>query len=470
MKDQSRRRFCAWLGLLLVATLGIAACVGARTPATSTPRASVAPPPAPSPSAGALPSSSAAGACTAESLAVATDELIAAIGNPDTAAPSEASEALENALATGDPAAIDQAAAVVLEHLAQALDVISAGPSGGDERLAIACREWTEMIGHIEDATELTRAGGVGGSDEQVEAGRTLQQSALMDHFWQGVKANDPTMYIEHTREGWTASASRARLGAGPAQAFDGSTETYWMTGDALAPQWVQVELGWPATISGVRVTTFQDADGVTDHSVLIGSTEASLAELTSFVGETGDRDVLVYVAPEPLKDVGILRVVTNRSAGPIGWREIEVVLAAGSSPPACDASETPLLGVTALDGSTSSAGPGAAVDGDPATAWDPGPERPLLLTLAQPSLVSSVRILIGEVPAGAQGWTASVSTALGPRELGRLALDGAVDGWLAIPGPAPCVAVTGLQFVSPNAPNPPIREVQILGVPAPQG
>jgi hypothetical protein len=52
---------------------------------------------------------------------------------------------------------------------------------------------------------------------------------------------------------------------------------------------------------------------------------------------------------------------------------------------------------------------------------------------------------------------------------LGQVMPDDAADGWLTIPGPAPCVAVSGVQLASAGIePDPPIRELEILGTTAP--
>lgn len=60
-----------------------------------------------------------------------------------------------------------------------------------------------------------------------------------------------------HPRTGWTASASSTEWNGSPANALDGSLETRWSNGAAIAPgQWFQVDMGALRTFNKINIAT----------------------------------------------------------------------------------------------------------------------------------------------------------------------------------------------------------------------
>jgi hypothetical protein len=262
--------------------------------------------------------------------------------------------------------------------------------------------------------------------------------------------------------------------------AFDGSTTSAWTAGDGLAPQWIEIDLGFAATITGVRLLTFQDVPGATDHRVTVRSATGTERELVRFTGSTTDGQWLESGAPAPVADVQVVRVSTLATPSMIGWREIEVLLAPGSTPSACPTGSDDLtVGATAT-GEPALPGhqPALAIDGQASTAWDPGEARGpgnvrgwISVTLAHDALVSEVLVLLGE-PAGGTaeyditGWPSTGGRSVELGKVGGTTRDGQ---WLSVAGPTPCVALRSINIgVVSESPAAAVREIQVLGSVAP--
>jgi hypothetical protein len=125
---------------------------------------------------------------------------------------------------------------------------------------------------------------------------------------------------------GRPATASGSAAAKPPANAFDGNRLSAWSAG-ALAPQWVEVDLGSPQAVRRVRLHVGQLPAGFTLHRVYgrksAGATERLLHE---FAGFTQDGAVLEQAPPEPWQEVGFVRVETLTSPSLVGWREVEIV------------------------------------------------------------------------------------------------------------------------------------------------
>ena len=406
----------------------------------------------------------------------AVAELMAAIGNPDTGSKSDAWVAFEGALAQGDAARTRSTAEVVLGHLAAARDTMA--PLAVDPSTASLAGEWLALVDGIAAGVGDMRDGGLGGSKAAIEAGQSRMQLAMFDHFWQAV-APGYDRWTAHLRDGRVVTPSRSRLTNEAHSAFDGSEDTFWSPGAVAPPQWLEVDLQWEATISGVRLLAQQGAAGPTDHRVTVRDAGGAERELARFAGTTADRQWLEYTAPTPLPGVQVVRITTLAASGLFGWREVQVLVAPGSSPNACPpGAPTDSAGVTTMGEPTTPGHETAlAVDGNPTTGWDPGGTRGpggvrgwLRILLPHPALVSQVRILLGSSVGGEAtyritGWdNAGASTELGtPR-------GGTTDGQsLAVAGPTPCVALSSIDVgVESDKPAAEVMEVQVIGTVAP--
>jgi F5/8 type C domain len=125
---------------------------------------------------------------------------------------------------------------------------------------------------------------------------------------------------------GRPATASSSEGGKPPANAFDGNRQTAWSAG-ALAPQWIQVDLGPPQAVKRIRLHVTQLPDGFTVHRVY-GRKSAGDSErlLHEFAGFTRSGDMLEQTPSLPWQDVRYLRVETLASPSLVGWRELEIV------------------------------------------------------------------------------------------------------------------------------------------------
>ncbi|MEE8497599.1 MAG: amidohydrolase family protein [Acidimicrobiia bacterium] len=124
---------------------------------------------------------------------------------------------------------------------------------------------------------------------------------------------------------GQIASASASRPGQGPELVLDGVAggDSFWSSG-ADAPQWIQVDLPEPTTVSAVRFVVFQNPPGDTAHEmeVLIGGEWILVATFTGF---TATGDVLTWEPSPLMEQVEALRMTTHESLSWPEWYEIEI-------------------------------------------------------------------------------------------------------------------------------------------------
>jgi hypothetical protein len=119
-----------------------------------------------------------------------------------------------------------------------------------------------------------------------------------------------------------TASASLPDHG--PSAAIDGSADTWWSAGSG-PEQWIQIDLGKPTTVNGIRLVVSQYPEGETDHQLWAGPDANNLTLVHEFKGLTKDPDTLEFKPSTPLTNIRIIKVVTTQSPSWVAWREIEV-------------------------------------------------------------------------------------------------------------------------------------------------
>ena len=124
---------------------------------------------------------------------------------------------------------------------------------------------------------------------------------------------------------GKAVRVSRFLEGNPPANSVDGITSNWWGAG-APPPQWIEIDLGEPATIRLIRLVTSQSPAGTTRHQVWLGPTLDELYLAYTFEGETADSQALEFIPEAPIDGVRYVRVVTKSSPSWVGWREIEVL------------------------------------------------------------------------------------------------------------------------------------------------
>ncbi|MBN1977946.1 MAG: hypothetical protein JW918_11145 [Anaerolineae bacterium] len=109
-----------------------------------------------------------------------------------------------------------------------------------------------------------------------------------------------------------------------PERAVDGQP-TQWGAGNH-APQWIQIDLGAPATVRQVRLVVSQWPAGETVHQVWGGGPGEDLRLLHEFRGYTEENQVLDFVPAAPLERIQIVRIITLASPSWVAWKEIEVI------------------------------------------------------------------------------------------------------------------------------------------------
>jgi hypothetical protein len=131
---------------------------------------------------------------------------------------------------------------------------------------------------------------------------------------------------------GKTATASAVEGEHIAANAVDGDRETFWSAG-GFPPQWIEIDLGRPNNIKGVRLITNQSPAGPTTHELYVKgpSTNGAWELLHRFRGNTADGQALDETWPKPVTGIEWIRVVTTRSPSWVGWREIEIIGAESS-------------------------------------------------------------------------------------------------------------------------------------------
>jgi hypothetical protein len=120
-------------------------------------------------------------------------------------------------------------------------------------------------------------------------------------------------------------TASASLLDHPPEEAIDGSTDTWWSAGSG-PEQWIQIDLGKPTTVNGIRLVVSQYPEGETDHQLWAGPDANNLTLVHEFKGLTKDPDTLEFKPSTPLTNIRIIKVVTTQSPSWVAWREIEVV------------------------------------------------------------------------------------------------------------------------------------------------
>ena len=105
----------------------------------------------------------------------------------------------------------------------------------------------------------------------------------------------------------------------------DGNESTSWGAGD-FAPQWIEIDLGAPASISEIRLLVGQSPDGKTRHRILVGSKGGTLTEIHLFEQITQDVTWITFTPDAVIEDVQIVRIETLESPSWVAWLEIQVI------------------------------------------------------------------------------------------------------------------------------------------------
>ena len=133
------------------------------------------------------------------------------------------------------------------------------------------------------------------------------------------------TFFETNLALGKETRASRSLPNLPSAYAVNGSTDNWWGSGN-FPSQWIEIDLGEPATVRLFRLVASQSPAGDTRHQLWVGERRESLYLLHTFEGYTQDLSVLEYAPDTPLENIRYVRVITRQSPSWVSWREIEII------------------------------------------------------------------------------------------------------------------------------------------------
>jgi hypothetical protein len=107
--------------------------------------------------------------------------------------------------------------------------------------------------------------------------------------------------------------------------AVDDELATSWGAGD-FAPQWIEIDLGAPATITGIRLLTSQSPDGDTVHLISVRSEGDDFFEVYRFEKFTRDGEWQIFTPDVPLENIRVVRIETTESPSWVAWAEIQIL------------------------------------------------------------------------------------------------------------------------------------------------
>lgn len=109
------------------------------------------------------------------------------------------------------------------------------------------------------------------------------------------------------------------------ALAVDGNENTSWGSGN-FPPQWIEIDLGAPATLTEIRLLVTQYPNGNTLHRILVRSKDGEFSEIHRFEQFTRSGQLLDFKLEQPMENIQIVRIETLESPSWVGWVEIEVI------------------------------------------------------------------------------------------------------------------------------------------------
>jgi len=175
-------------------------------------------------------------------------------------------------------------------------------------------------------------------SDEQTELYNGLSGDGQINAALAPANRPDPCAPGEGTSSnvalGKEVTVSQFLPAEPPEKAVDGLAGTQWGAG-AHPPQWIEIDLGGPATVSEIRLLVAQFPDGETVHRVSGRGPTGEYQTLSELRGFTRDGDWLVYTPESPLEGIQFVRIETLASPSWVAWREIEVIGNSSAGPTA---------------------------------------------------------------------------------------------------------------------------------------
>ncbi len=132
-----------------------------------------------------------------------------------------------------------------------------------------------------------------------------------------------PESFDRNIAFGKSVSSSREIPQQSASRVVDGTMEP-WGAGD-FAPQWIEINLARPTSISLIRLVVNQTPTGETIHQILVRSRREEYRVLREIRQRTSDSQILEFDTLG-LTNIQYVKVLTVQSPSWVGWREIEIL------------------------------------------------------------------------------------------------------------------------------------------------
>lgn len=139
-----------------------------------------------------------------------------------------------------------------------------------------------------------------------------------------GTKYVAPEIKLLKPIGGW---ASSSYPGYGIERLYDSNLSTAWNAG-GFAPQFMEIDLGYPRELSAIQAVPAQFPEGFTTHLVYGSNDRWFYDELAGYTGYSSDGRLLQFnnhVRNLASGRYRFIRIVTQQSPSWVSWREIQI-------------------------------------------------------------------------------------------------------------------------------------------------
>ena len=173
----------------------------------------------------------------------------------------------------------------------------------------------------------LIRAGWMVAPEVETRPGNESPPGVVID---QRPRADEPapqkdsvTLVLAERNLAFGKGVQKSTGGSAP-EATDGQAETVaWLPGNL--PQWIEVNVGAPATITEVSLLAAIEKPGPATVELWAWDANGRFFPVHLFNQDVSDNATLTARLAQPATNVVRLRVVTTAAPAPLGWREIGV-------------------------------------------------------------------------------------------------------------------------------------------------
>lgn len=136
---------------------------------------------------------------------------------------------------------------------------------------------------------------------------------------------NEIIMFGQNIANNKIITASNFHPGNEPELAFNNEIYDRGWNAEGWAPQWIEVDLGSPKQISGIKMYSLQTPNGGTKHLVYMGDSNKNYQLVTIFESYTLDYELFLEFFPQGIENIRYVKIVTEKSPSWVAWREIKI-------------------------------------------------------------------------------------------------------------------------------------------------